>query len=216
MLTSMADRPAVAPGSHRRSRLPWHPGAAPLAAASLVTAAAHLPVTNEHLDGAPYVGLLLIALELACVVLAVVLLVRPTRAAMLTTATVGVLAVHTFLLSRTVGLPQIGFDVGNWREPLAVVSVLAEVVMGIGGSIASLFDAKATTHRIRLAGVVAGAFLLIAGAAATGLAASVETAPYNGTTETGTQVPGHPHPGMPGMRMGASTSVLPDGGASEA
>jgi hypothetical protein len=34
-----------------------------------------------------------------------------------------------FLASRTVGLPQIGDDVGNWTEPLGFPAVLSEVLM---------------------------------------------------------------------------------------
>jgi hypothetical protein len=51
--------------------------ALPLAALALVAAAAHVPVTPEHLQEARYIGVLFIALEFACVVLAVALVARP-------------------------------------------------------------------------------------------------------------------------------------------
>jgi hypothetical protein len=37
--------------------------------------------------------------------------------------------VVAFLASRTVGLPQIGDDVGNWTDPLSFPAVTAEVLM---------------------------------------------------------------------------------------
>jgi len=39
--------------------------------------------------------------------------------------------VVSFLASRTVGLPQIGEDVGNWTEPLGYPAVASEVLMAL-------------------------------------------------------------------------------------
>ena len=36
------------------------------------------------------------------------------------------LAILGYVISRTIGLPQIGDDIGNWLEPLGVVAVIAE------------------------------------------------------------------------------------------
>jgi hypothetical protein len=38
-------------------------------------------------------------------------------------------AVVAFLASRTVGLPQIGDDVGNWTEPLGIPAVASEALV---------------------------------------------------------------------------------------
>jgi hypothetical protein len=45
------------------------------------------------------------------------------------TGIVAALALLGYLLSRTVGLSQIGDDIGNWGEPLGVVCIIAEAVM---------------------------------------------------------------------------------------
>jgi hypothetical protein len=38
-------------------------------------------------------------------------------------------AVVGYLASRTIGLPQIGDDVGNWTEPLGIPAVASEALM---------------------------------------------------------------------------------------
>lgn len=127
---------SAAPARNRRpADTPRHsPLRRPAAIALLVAGAAHLPVIAPHLAEAPYIGALFIALTVACGVLAVALLVwdAPTvwDMAVLTTG----LAVLAYVLSRTVGLPQIGDDVANWAEPLGVLSIAAEsvtVLLGI-------------------------------------------------------------------------------------
>jgi hypothetical protein len=57
------------------------------------------------------------------------LLSADTTAVWAWTGIVAVLALLGYLLSRTVGLPQIGDDIGNWGEPLGVVCIVAEAVM---------------------------------------------------------------------------------------
>ena len=64
--------------------------------------------------------------------------VADTTLVWVASAVVTALALAGFLLSRTVGLPQIGDDIGNWTEPLgfpavgaeALVVVLAGLVVG--------------------------------------------------------------------------------------
>lgn len=68
----------------------------------LVTAATHIPLVPEHLEEAPYVGVLFVALSVAA-----------------------------FLASRTVGLPQIRMDIGNWTEPLGFPAVAAEALAAL-------------------------------------------------------------------------------------
>jgi hypothetical protein len=127
-------RPADTP---RHSPLRW-----PAAVAVLVAGAAHLPVIAPHLAEAPYIGALFIALTVACGVLAVALLAWDTPTvwdlAILATG----LAVLAYVLSRTVGLPQIGDDIGNWSEPLGVLSIAAESVTVLLG-VATLVWARA-------------------------------------------------------------------------
>jgi negative regulator of sigma E activity len=80
-------------------------------------------------------------------------------------AVVGGLAVAAYVLSRSVGLPQIGDDVGDWADPLGVVAVAAEVTLVIGGVLAASGRHGRTLARHT---AVAGTVLLMgAGAGAT-------------------------------------------------
>ena len=99
------------------------------AAAALGVAAAHVPITGEHLHEAPYIGVLFVLLEITCVVLAAALVLRDDNVVWVATGAVTGAALVAYLLSRTVGLPQIGDDVGNWTEPLGVVSVTIEAFL---------------------------------------------------------------------------------------
>ncbi len=97
-----------------------------------------MPLISEHLEEAPYIGVLFILLAIVCAVLAVLVVVADTTLVWVASAVVTALALAGFLLSRTVGLPQIGDDIGNWTEPLgfpavgaeALVVVLAGLVVG--------------------------------------------------------------------------------------
>lgn len=97
----------------------------------LVNALVHLPLIPGHLREAPYVGVLFIALTLACVALSVLLLVADTPATWAASAGVVALALVAFVFSRTIGLPDLGHDVGNWTEPLGFPAVLAEMVVAL-------------------------------------------------------------------------------------
>ncbi len=65
-------------------------------------------------------------LAAASFVLAAVLALGDVSVAYVTTAVVMGLALLAYVISRTIGLPEIGDDIGNWLEPLGVVSVIAE------------------------------------------------------------------------------------------
>ena len=101
--------------------------------AAMVTTATHVPITEDHLKEAPYIGLSFMLLEASGLVLAVLLMLRDDRLLYIACAAVGGLAILAYILSRSIGLPQIGDDVGNWAEPLGVVAVAAEAVLLIGG-----------------------------------------------------------------------------------
>ena len=176
----MSVHPAVALALPRRTTSSWllerrsTPLQAPLAAACAITVAAHLPVTGEHLEEAPYIGALFVLLEVASVVLALALIRRPSRAVLLSISAVGALAVLALVISRTIGLPLIGDDVGNWTEPLALVSAASESLMVLGGLVAGL-GTFTSTRRAALAGVLAGLLLLGGGALVTAMATASPT-----------------------------------------
>ncbi len=91
-----------------------------------VAGAAHIPVIPAHLHEAPYIGVLFIVLTVASFALAAVIALGDIAAAYFSTATVMALALLAYAVSRTIGLPEIGDDIGNWLEPLGVVAVIAE------------------------------------------------------------------------------------------
>ncbi len=102
---------------------PWRYPAALLA---VVAGLAHVPVTPEHLNEAPYIGVLFIVLTAACLILAAALLISDSALVWAATGGTCLLAVVAFVLSRTVGLPLITDDIGNWTETLGVVSLVTE------------------------------------------------------------------------------------------
>jgi hypothetical protein len=95
----------------------------------LVAAGTHIPLIKTHLEEAPYVGWLFIALSVVCIALAVAVLFVDHIGVWMLSAAVCLAAVMAFLASRTVGLPQIGDDVGNWTDPLGPPAVGSEVLM---------------------------------------------------------------------------------------
>ena len=105
-----------------RSALRW-----PAAALLVVTAATHIPLVPHHLEEAPYVGVLFAALSAVSLLLAALVCLCDTPAVWAATGVVTAAAVVAFVLSRTVGLPQLADDIGNWSEPLGFPALLAEV-----------------------------------------------------------------------------------------
>lgn len=109
----------------------------------LITAGVHVPLIPEHLREAPYVGVLFAVLTTACLVLAVLLVLSDSAVVWAATGLATLLAVAAFLLSRTVGLPQLADDIGNWTEPLGLPALLAETA-------ALVVAAYALRHQIPL------------------------------------------------------------------
>jgi hephaestin len=151
-----------------------------MVAAGFVTAVSHVPITEDHFDEAPYIGVLFVLLEVAAVTLAVLLIRRDTRMRYAAGAVVGGLAVAAYVLSRSVGLPQIGDDVGDWADPLGVVAVVAELTLVVGGVLAAsgrhartLARHTAVVGTVLLMGVGAGA-TVVADAASPGMETSGE------------------------------------------
>jgi hypothetical protein len=95
----------------------------------LVAAGTHIPLIRAHLEEAPYIGWLFIALSVVCIVLAVAILFVDHVGVWVLSAAVCFAAVVGFLASRTIGLPQIRDDVGNWTDPLGIPAVASEMLM---------------------------------------------------------------------------------------
>ena len=92
-------------------------------------AVAHIPVAKQHLSEAPYIGIGFVLLTIAGLMLVQLLLNRDTVAVWTAALVVSALALLGYLLSRTVGLPQITDDIGNWSDPLGVVAIVSETVL---------------------------------------------------------------------------------------
>jgi hypothetical protein len=112
----------------------------------LATAATHVPLVPEHLVEAPYIGMLFVALSAASFALAVLVVLADTPAVWMVTGVMMLLAVLAFLASRTVGLPMIGDDIGNWTEPLALPAVAAELLAFLTAAAVLRPDAATQRH----------------------------------------------------------------------
>jgi len=132
--------------------LSWVPLRSPLryllVLAVAVSAAAHVPVIAPHLEEAPYMGALFIALTVACVALALTLLVRDAPLVYAASAVVCGLAVIGYAATRVVAFPQLADDVGNWLEPLGVVAVLSELVV-VATALTALSRRSTAAHSTR-------------------------------------------------------------------
>lgn len=106
----------------------------------LITAGTHVPLIPEHLEEAPYAGVLFIALTVVSLAFAVLLVRWDSPAVWAASGLLSLLAVLAFFASRTVGLPQLADDIGNWTEPLGFPAVAAELL-------ATLAAAVVLTHR---------------------------------------------------------------------
>ena len=139
-------------------------------ACCLTAAAAHLPVTGDHLHEALYIGVLFIVLSAACVLTAGALLARDARVVYVAVMVTCAAAIGAYAWSRAAGLPQITDDVGNWAEPLGIVAVTAESA-AVLASLAALGWSRTSTWPRRLP-VAAGAAVLLLGLGATAAAAA--------------------------------------------
>ena len=101
------------------------PAAAALAGVCLV----HLLDGPGSLSDAFYVGALELALAAACVPLAVLLVIRPTRTIWIAALALNVAAMAAFVLSRTTGLPSSTDDIGKWTQTLGVVNLVVEATL---------------------------------------------------------------------------------------
>jgi hypothetical protein len=120
------------------ARRPWgalrHPDRWLAAVCVAVGGLTHVPLIQDHLEEAPYIGVLFIALAVVAVVLAVALLVADSPLVWAVTVVVMAAAVAAFLVSRTAGLPQMPDDVGNWRgEAMGLPAVTSEALATLLG-----------------------------------------------------------------------------------
>jgi hypothetical protein len=109
-----------------------------VAVALFVAALAHVPVIAPHLREAPYLGEEFIVLTAACALLGIAVLVCDSAAAYCLVATTCGLAIAGYAATRLLALPLVHDDVGNWLEPLGVLSVSAEAAAVVSAVLALL------------------------------------------------------------------------------
>jgi hypothetical protein len=111
----------------------------PVVSLLFVASMAHVPVIPEHLDEAPYMGVLFIGFSVASFFLAGLLAWRPVFWAYPAAGLLCVAAILAYVATRLVRFPMLADDVGAWFEPLGVVSVIAEagVVVMVYAAMAS-------------------------------------------------------------------------------
>ncbi len=102
-------------------------------AAALLIAVAYIHFADQSFlafDKSPaYLQGAYLVLEVAAVVVAVVLLPRPTPGTWLLALGCAAGPLAAFIATRTVGLPGAKEDIGNWGEPLGVASLIVEATL---------------------------------------------------------------------------------------
>jgi hypothetical protein len=79
--------------------------------------------------GPDYVQILYYALEVAGVVVAALLLVNQARVGWFLALGIAAGPIAGYVLSRGPGLPDYTDDIGNWTEPLGVISLVVETLL---------------------------------------------------------------------------------------
>lgn len=104
-----------------------------VAAGLLGIAAIHLADLPDKLEEVPYLGVAYIGMIAASLIL-IDLVVRRAQLRYVTASAALALAVIVgFVVNRTVGMPNAMDDIGNWGEPLGLVSLLVEgIVVWVG------------------------------------------------------------------------------------
>jgi hypothetical protein len=91
------------------------------------TASIHISIAPDHLREAPYAGVLFVALAAAALAAAVLLLITRDDRVWAAAAALSASALVAYVLSRSVGLPMLADDVGDWLNPLGVLALLSEL-----------------------------------------------------------------------------------------
>lgn len=134
---------------HRSSALLWRG----LTAGCLdVIAVVHIAIAPDHLREAPYAGVLFIALAIAALGNAALLLTTRDERAWVLTAALSGSALAAYLFSRSVGLPLLADDIGDWLNPLGALALLSEVtavvVSGLALRVGRAYRILSDTERL--------------------------------------------------------------------
>lgn len=97
------------------------------AAALSTTAAIHIALVPSHLREAPYAGVAFIALAAGSLLVAMWLIAAADRLAWWAAAGLAASALVAYAVSRSVGLPSMSDDIGDWLNSLGVAAGAAEL-----------------------------------------------------------------------------------------
>lgn len=115
----------------------------PAAALLAQIAAIHIALIPEHLREAPYAAGLFIALSAASLAVAALILYRDDRPAWTAAGALAAGAIVAYVLSRSIGLPMMSDDIGDWLNPLGTGALCAETIT-VALSLLTLKTAAAT------------------------------------------------------------------------
>jgi hypothetical protein len=93
------------------------------------TAAIHMTLVPEHLREAPYAGGLFIALSVVALAAAMLLSATDHELVWLAAGAISLGALVAYFLSRSVGLPSMSDDIGDWANPLGLAAVACETLV---------------------------------------------------------------------------------------
>jgi hypothetical protein len=120
----------------------------------------HILQLPEALDAEGYVGGLFIAAIVACIVLAAGM-TRMSDVRLLEAAGgLAALLLLGYIISRTVGLPGFTQDMGNWSEPLGLISMVVEgllVCVAAAGLTLTAGSSERSVHMRQMQGPQPGA-----------------------------------------------------------
>ena len=100
----------------------------PAAACLAATATIHMTLVPDHLREAPYAGAMFIALSAAALAVALLLMAVDHELVWSGAAALCLAAVLSYVLSRSVGLPSMSDDIGDWLNRLGIAAVACETV----------------------------------------------------------------------------------------
>lgn len=92
----------------------------------VVAAVAHVPMTAEHLQEAPYMGVLFVMFTVAALLLAGGLAYGRSEIGYVVAAALCAAAVGAYVATRLVAFPLLSDDVGAWTEPLGLLCITTE------------------------------------------------------------------------------------------
>ena len=95
--------------------------------------AVHVMDLPGKLEEVPYMGLMYIGVIVAAGILVHRIISGPTRRDFLAAAGLAAAVFVGFVINRTIGMPGATDDIGNWTEPLGLLSLVIEAWVVVAG-----------------------------------------------------------------------------------